>query len=62
MDPLQLLLSAVTVLAGCVSILFLWAKDQFNKCQIREAECSRNYIQILKHLAKVEEIKAEELP
>ncbi len=50
-----MLLSAVGTLAACVSILFLWARDRFTKCEDREKECSDKYEKILLHLAGVKD-------
>jgi hypothetical protein len=53
MSSEQMLLAAVATLAGCVSVLFLWAKGQFAECQAREKICADKYERILLHLANI---------
>jgi len=48
------LLIAIGVLSGVVSMLFVWFRAEFMRCQSRELECAKSLIEFSTRVATLE--------
>lgn len=59
MNPKQMLLGAIGGMASVIGALFIWAQTQFSAATARAEKCEASYVQVLKHLAKLEKMQTD---